>query len=98
MRAVDKLWLLAAGLLTPRGLWYVRRSRPSKSPTYGTRPKVILSPTPATLLGELGVAAGVIGARLGHVPSNITQHYARATQTAMREAVELLATHYEKGT
>ena len=52
----------------------------------------------ATLLGELGVAEGVIGALLGHVPSNITQHYARATQPAMREAVELLAAHYERGT
>lgn len=52
----------------------------------------------ATLLGERGVAEGVIGALLGHVPSNITQHYARATQTAMREAVELLAAHYEQGT
>jgi integrase len=51
----------------------------------------------ATLLGELGVAEGVIGALLGHVPANITQHYARATQPAMREAVELLAAHYEKG-
>lgn len=51
----------------------------------------------ATLLGELGVAEGVIGALLGHMPSNITQHYARATMTAMREAVEQLATHYEKG-
>ncbi|NJO81797.1 MAG: tyrosine-type recombinase/integrase [Blastochloris sp.] len=51
----------------------------------------------ATLLGELGVAEGVIGALLGHVPSNITQHYARATLSAMREAVELLANHYEQG-
>lgn len=51
----------------------------------------------ATLLGELGVAEGVIGALLGHVPSSITQHYARATLAAMREAVELLAAHYERG-
>jgi integrase len=49
----------------------------------------------ATLLGELGVAESVIGALLGHVPSNITQHYARATMSAMREAVELLEKHYE---
>lgn len=51
----------------------------------------------ATLLGDLGVAEGVIGALLGHVPSNITQHYARATLPAMREAVELLEAHYEQG-
>jgi integrase len=50
--------------------------------------------TCATLLGELGVAEGVIGALLGHVPATITQHYARATMTAMRDAVELLAAHY----
>jgi integrase len=48
----------------------------------------------ATLLGELGVAEGVIGALLGHVPANITQHYARATLPAMREAVELLEKQY----
>lgn len=49
----------------------------------------------ATLLGELGVAEGVIGALLGHVPANITQHYARATLPAMREAVELLEKQFE---
>ena len=51
----------------------------------------------ATLLGALGVAKSVIGALLGHVPSNITQHYARATLSAMREAVELLEAHYDQG-
>jgi integrase len=54
--------------------------------------------TCATLLGELGVAEGVIGALLGHVPGNITQHYARATLAAMREAVALLEAHYGWGT
>lgn len=49
----------------------------------------------ATLLGDLGVAEGVIGALLGHVPSNVTQHYARATLPAMREAVAQLERHYE---
>jgi integrase len=49
----------------------------------------------ATLLGELGVAEGVIGALLGHVPANITQHYARATLPAMREAVELLEKQFD---
>lgn len=48
----------------------------------------------ATLLGELGVAERVIGALLGHVPSTVTQHYARATLLAMREAVEKLEAHY----
>ena len=52
----------------------------------------------ATLLGELGIAEGVIGALLGHVPSTITQHYARATLTAMREAVAQLEKHYEAAT
>ena len=52
----------------------------------------------ATLLGDLGVAEGVIGALLGHVPANVTQHYARATLPAMREAVEQLERHYEGAT
>lgn len=52
----------------------------------------------ATLLGDLGVAEGVIGALLGHVPSNVTQHYARATLPAMREAVEQLEKHYQAAT
>lgn len=39
------------------------------------------------------VAKGVVLPKIGSGP----QHYARATLAAMREAVELLAAHYEKG-